>query len=185
MVSTQGQVTLYHAGDPTTRSWCRSWRETSNKSTALCCKAACVLNKPVVSEACEVKRAACWDLKHIFPITDSDNTSKAELNNIPFQLYCGFRSYSRSNASNNCGEIRMHRFPARASKTGTTIFLWINKPSSRRLPDNVKSNVAILYHTLKKMRYTQNWEVSAALHYKLVLLESTFMKKITWKTKTC
>lgn len=137
MVSTQGQVNLYHAGDPTSRSWCRSRGETSNKSTALCCKAACVLSKPVVSEACEVRRAACWDLKHSFPITDSDNISKAELNDIPFQLSCGFRSYSRSNASNNCGEIRRHGFPARASKTGTAIFLWINKPSSRGLPDHM------------------------------------------------
>lgn len=112
---TQGQVKLYHPGDPTSRSWCGSRRETPNTGTALCCKVACMLSKPVVAEVCEVKRAACWDLKHVFPITGFDNISEAELSNISFQLYWGFRSYNSS--SNNCGEIRMHRFPARASKS--------------------------------------------------------------------
>lgn len=77
-------------------------------------------------QRCERKTAACWDLKHILPITDYYNVSKAALSNIPFQIDCVFTSYNRHNLPKNCGEKGQTSFQCNPLKLSprTHLFAW-------------------------------------------------------------
>lgn len=80
------------------------------------------------SEVCEVKRPACWDMKHIFSITDYDNISKAEQSNIPFHFGVDLQAITRAVQQITVVKLECTHFK--------------HKP--------LKFNLALLYFSLKK-----------------------------------